>query len=84
MIAKYCAQHICIGSDLNPDLARIYSQNTMALKRFVVNECLLFALNNSNSNVSHTFTSFSANTISKIDHFILTDFIFHCVKSHTT
>ena len=53
----------------------------MALKRCVGNEELLFALNHSNSNVSHTFTSFSANTVHL---FILTDFTFCCVKSHAT
>ena len=56
----------------------------MALKRCVDNEGLLFALNHSSSNVSLTLTSFSAYTVSNIDLFILTDFIFHCVKSHAT
>ena len=30
------------------------------------------------------FTSYLVNTVSNIDHFISTDFIFHCVRSHDT
>ena len=29
---KYDAQHICIGGDLNTDLTRIHSQNTILKK----------------------------------------------------
>ena len=81
---KYCAEYICIGGDMNTDLTRLHSHNTIALNRFVVTEGLNFALNHSTSNVSHTYNSFSVGTISNIDHFIVTDSIFQCISSYYT
>ena len=47
-------------------------------------ESLQFALNHSSSDISHTYSSFSFDTYSTIDHFITTDSLFHAIQSYTT
>ena len=69
---------------MNTDLTRLHSRNTIELNNFAVTEGLNFALNNSTSNVSHTYNSFSIGTVSNIDYFIVTDSIFQCISSYYT
>ena len=75
MCTKYNAEHVCIGGDMNVDLSRIRSQNTYALKQFIVDEQLHFVLGSQNSDVSHTYVSLSSNAHTTIDHFILSKYL---------
>ena len=59
-------QYIIVGGDFNCDITRNVPQ-THALMDFVERENLYFALNSSNSSVTHTHES-----LSTIDHFMVT------------
>ena len=69
---------------MNTDLSRVHSQNTQVLKQFATTESLQCTLNHSSSAISHTYSSFSFDTYSNIDHFITTDSLFHAIQSYTT
>ena len=80
-ISHYCLSHnvqyLVIGGDLNTDISRINSANTITLKDFVSNECLQLAIYNMSS---VTLTVISAiNSQSLIDHFILLASLFDCI-----
>ena len=82
--SKYSAEYICIGGDMNTDLTRLHSQNTLSLNTYVVTEELKFALHHSMSSVVHTFSSFSTNSFSILDHFIVNIFLFNRIQCYIT
>ena len=59
--SHYCLSHnvqyLVIGGDLNTDISRINSANTITLKYSVSNECLQLAIVSNMSSVTHTFIS---------------------------
>ena len=82
--SKYNAEYICIGGDMNTDLTRLHSQNTLSLNNYVVTEELKFALHHSISSVVHTFSSFSTSSFSILDHFIVNEFLFNRIQCYVT
>ena len=82
--SKYNAEYICIGGDMNTDLTRLHSQNTLSLNNYAVTEGLKFALHHSISSVVHTFSSFSTSSLSILDHFIVTDILFNRIQCYVT
>ena len=60
-ISHYCLSHnvqsFLIGGDMNTDISRINSANTITLKHFISNECLQLAILSNMSSVTHTFIS---------------------------
>ena len=72
-ISRYCLsynlQYLVIGGDLNTDISRINSANTITITHFDSNECLQLAMESNMSSVRHTFIS-AINIHSLIDHFI--------------
>ena len=81
-ISHYClsynVQYLVIGGDLNTDISRVNSANTITLKHFVSNECLQLAIESHMSSVTHTLIS-AINSHSLINHFILPESLFDCI-----
>ena len=67
---EHQVEHSLIAGDLNTDLSRIQSGNTISLSSFVDNENLAFALKTIPTKVSHTYTGIRQSK-SLIDHFIV-------------
>ena len=63
-----------IGGDVNIDISRICSGNTINLQKFVAEENLSLALNTVDNSVDHTYRGVN-NSTSLIDHFIVSDSI---------
>ena len=84
-ISQYCLSHnvhyFIIAGDLNTDISRHNSANTIALKHFISDECLQLALSSNASLITHTFIS-ALGTHSLIDHFILTESLMDCILSY--
>ena len=81
-IYHYCLSHnvqyLVIGGDLNTDISKINSANTIALQQFVSNECLQLTIVSHMFSVTHTFIS-AINSVTLIDHFILHESLFDCI-----
>ena len=59
-----------IGGDMNTDISRICSGNTISLQKFVAGEKLSLALSTVDNSVEHTYIGVN-NSTSLIDHFIV-------------
>ena len=69
-LSQYNAEYCVIAGDLNTDLSRVNSGNTISLKAFVDEENLCFGLDKFTSRIPYTFTGIR-NNHSLIDHFIV-------------
>ena len=76
---EYCI----IAGDLNTDLIRHSSGNTISLNSFIEHEHLTYVLKLTSNNVSHTFTSIKY-TKSLIDHFIISQSLSNCIIYYYT
>lgn len=73
---------LCIVcGDINTDLSRVHSGNTISLNQFANNEQLLFVLKHCMNTIVYTFMGINNNT-SLIDHFIVTESIAHCINDY--
>ena len=63
-----------IGGDVNTDISRICSGNTISLQKFVAEENFSLALSTVDNSVEHTYRGVN-NSTSLIDHFIVSDSI---------
>ena len=76
VISNFCATHnvvnCVIGGDVNTDISRIKSGNTISLQNFIEKENLFLAVNEVINTVTHTYTGIN-NTSSLIDHFIMSE-----------
>ena len=75
----YCA----IAGDLNTDLSRLNSGNTLSLQSFVGNEILAFVLNKFSNDVQYTFTGIQHNH-SSIDHYIVSKNLLDTILQYYT
>ena len=86
-ISKCCIDNsisnCIIGVDVNTDIARICSGNTISLQKLVAGENLSLALNTVNNSVEHTYMGVN-NSTSLIDHFIVSDIIHTNVLDYYT
>ena len=75
-IAKYCAENdasnCIIGGDMNTDLSRVKSGNTISLHKFISEENLSFVLKDRPNSVDYTYKGMN-NNVSLIDHFIVSE-----------
>ena len=69
-MASYKTEYCIIAGDMNTDLSRHKSGNTISLHSFIENENLYFAINKIPNKVPFTFTGIKDNH-SLIDHFII-------------
>ena len=76
---EYCI----IAGDLNTDLIRHSSGNTISLHSFIEHEHLAYVLKLISNNVYHTFTSIKY-TKSLIDHFIISQSLSNCIIDYYT
>ena len=76
VISHFCATHnvvnCVIGGDLNTDVSRIRSGNTISLHNYMDKENLFLAINEVRNTVKFTYKGIN-NSISLIDHFIMTE-----------
>ena len=76
VISNFCATHnvvnCVIGGDVNTDISRIKSGNTISLQNFIEKDNLFLAMNEVINTVTHTYTGIN-NTSSLIDHFIMSE-----------
>ena len=76
VISNFCATHnvvnCVIGGDVNTDISRIKSGNTISLQNFIEKENLFLAISEVINTVTHTYTGIN-NTSSLIDHFIMSE-----------
>ena len=76
VISNFCATHnvvnCVIGGDVNIDILRIKSGNTIRLQNFIEKENLFLAINEVINTVTYTYTGMN-NTSSLIDHFIMSE-----------
>ena len=86
-IAKCCTDNgvlnCIIGGDINTDLSRLYSGNTISLQKFVAQENLSLALSAVDNTIEHTYRGFN-NSVSLIDHFIVSENIQTHVEEYYT
>ena len=86
-IAKCCTDNgvlnCVIGGDINTDLSRLYSVNTISLQKFVAQENLSLALSAVDNTIEHTYRGFN-NSVSLIDHFIVSENIQTHVEEYYT
>ena len=77
-ISKCCIDNsisnCIIGGDMNTDISRICSGNTISLQKFVAEENLSLALSTVDNSVEHTYIGVN-NSTSLIDHFIVSNSI---------
>ena len=75
-IAKCCAENdvsnCIIGGDMNTDLSRVKSGNTISLHKFVSEEILSFVLKDRPNSIDYTYKGMN-NNVSLIDHFIVSE-----------
>ena len=75
VISHFCATHnvvnCVIGDDLNTDVSRIRSGNTISLHNYMDKENLFLAINKVRNTVKFKFKGIN-NSVSLIDHFIMT------------
>ena len=86
-IAKCCTDNgvlnCIIGGDINTDLSRLYSGNTISLQKFVAQENLSLALSAVDNTIEHTYRGFN-NSVSLIDHFIVSENVQTHVEEYYT
>ena len=76
---EYCV----IAGDLNTDLSRLNSGNTLSLQSFVDNENLAFVLEKFSDDVQYTFTGIQHND-SLIDHYIVLQNLLETIPQYYT
>ena len=67
-LSQYNVEYCVIAGDLNTDLSRINSGNTISLRSFVDEENLFFGVDKFPNRIPYTFTGIR-NNHSVIDHF---------------
>ena len=86
-ISKCCidnsTSNCIIGGDMNTDISRICSRNTISLQKFVAEEDLSLALSTVDNSVEHSYMGVN-NSTSLIDHFIVSDSIHTNVLDYYT
>ena len=86
-IAKYCDDNgvlnCVIGGDMNTDMSRTKSGNTVSLRNFIRDENLNLVLNNVNNSVEYTYRGIN-NNVSLIDHFIVSENMRSLIEDYYT
>ena len=86
-ISKCCidnsVSNCIIGCDVNTDISRICSGNTISLQKFVAEENFSLALSTVDNSVEHTYRGVN-NSTSLIDHFIVSDSIHKKISEYYT
>ena len=87
VISHFCATHnvvnCVIGGDLNTDVSRIRSGNTISLHNYMDKENLFLAINEVRNTVKFTYKGIN-NSVSLIDHFIMTENMCLLTKNYYT
>ena len=79
----YNVAHCIIGGDLNTDLGRIKSANTLSLNNFITIENLKYVMNVYPNDVQYTYTGING-SMSLIDHFIVSESIVSNIVDYFT
>ena len=86
-IAKYCDDNgvlnCVIGGDMNTDMSRTKSGNTVSLRNFIRDEKLNLVLNNVDNSVEYTYRGIN-NNVSLIDHFIVSENMRSLIEDYYT
>ena len=76
VISHFCATHnvenCVIGGDLNTDMSRTKSRNSISLPNFIEQENLFLVFKETINNVAYTYKG-ASNASSLIDHFIVSE-----------
>ena len=87
VISHFCETHnvvnCVIGGDLNTDVSRIRSGNTISLHNYMDKENLFLAINEVRNTVKFTYKGIN-NSVSLIDHFIMTENMCLLTKNYYT
>ena len=83
MNLNHDVDYVIIGGDLNTDVSRVRSANSVMLENFCTRSGLRLCLHSENSTVDYTYQNDVSGAESIIDHFIISENLFNCINVYS-